>query len=189
MLHTYKTALKYTWIGLLILTLVLYFVFPSWFTIAAFKAVCNENQSLVLLMYCALVLLRSIIFIPSTAVLILGLALYPNDLWFLLVINMIGIVLGSLFLYAAGKIFTPDHFFSKKTARRFPAIKEKINQHGFWIVLGWSFFPVVPTDLICFVAGATRMKVVTFLTAMFLGELVLVCIYLFTGKGIMDWIF
>lgn len=189
MLQTYKSILRILWIGLLATTLVLYLCFPSWFTVEAFNETINANETQVLLAYCLLVLIRSVLFIPSTAVLILGIALYPDQLWFLLGINMIGIIVGALLIYGAGKVFTPDHFFQKKAAKRIPAIKEKINQHGFWIVLGWSFFPFVPTDLICFVAGATRMKLFKFLTALFLGELVLVSIYLFTGKSIMDWIF
>lgn len=101
---------------------------------------------------------------------------------------MIGILIGSSFIYGAGRFFTDDNFFSAKHQEKLPIIKDKINQHGFWIVLGWSFFPLVPTDLVCYVAGSTHMKFIKFITALFIGEFILVSIYLYTGKGIFEWL-
>ena len=100
-----------------------------------------------------------------------------------------GIIFGATLLFLAGNYFTPEQFFSEKKIKSLPKIKEKINQHGFWIVLGWSFFPFVPTDLICYVVGATKMNYWKFIIALFLGELLLVAIYIWTGKGIIDLIF
>lgn len=180
---------KYVWVILLVTSLTLYFCFPQYFSAKYFKENLNYNATIILWCYVLFTCVRSIFFIPSTAVLILGIALYPDSFAFLLYINMLGILIGAILLYLAGNYFTPEQFFSEKKIKSLPKIKDKINTHGFGIVLGWSFFPLVPTDLICFVSGATRMNFFKFITAMFLGELVLVTIYLWTGKGIIDLIF
>lgn len=139
--------------------------------------------------YVVFALLRALVFIPSTVVLVLGIALFPDQFWFLLIVNMLGILAGASLIYAAGKFFTSDDFFSAKHQKKLPVIKEKINRYGFWIVLGWSFFPFVPTDLICYVSGATHMRYIKFLGAVFVGELFLVSLYLTTGQGLFELIF
>ncbi len=100
-----------------------------------------------------------------------------------------GILLGASMIYYAGKLFTAEDFFSEKHQKKLPLIKDKINAHGFWIVLAWSFFPLVPTDLVCYISGATRMKYLKFILAVFLGELVLVSTYLYAGKSLFELIF
>jgi uncharacterized membrane protein YdjX (TVP38/TMEM64 family) len=182
----YKTVLKYVWVILLVTSLAVYFSFPELFTAKFLSESLNNNATLVLWCYILFTCIRPIFFIPSTAALILGIALYPDSFTFLLFINMTGIIIGAILLYFAGSYFTPEQFFNEKRAKSLPKIKEKINKHGFGIVLCWSFFPLVPTDLICFVSGATKMKFTKFIVAMFIGELLLVSIYLWTGKGIME---
>lgn len=159
------------------------------FTIEGFKAFFHENQNSILVGYVILILLRSLFFIPSTVVLVLGMALFPNAFWFLLFINMIGILFGSTLIYLAGKLFTEEDFFSAKHQKKLPKIKEKINEYGFWIVLVWSFFPLVPTDLVCYISGATHMKYFKFITAVLIGEVILVSTYLLTGESLYAWLF
>ncbi len=50
------------------------------------------------------------------------------------------------------------------------------------IIIGWSFFPLVPTDVICYVCGALRANFVKILLAILIdkGD----CgIYIFFGDG------
>lgn len=158
------------------------------FTSEGFRSFFHENQTSILVGYLFLVLFRSLFFIPATVVLVLGMALYQNEFWFLLVVNMLGILFGSSLIYLAGKLFTAEDFFSAKHQKKLSKIKEKINEYGFWIVLGWSFFPLVPTDLVCYISGATHMKYFKFIVAVFLGEVILVSTYLYTGESLFSWI-
>jgi uncharacterized membrane protein YdjX (TVP38/TMEM64 family) len=52
-----------------------------------------------------------------------------------------------------------------------------MNLKGFWLVVGWSMFPFVPTDAICYVAGTLRMHVGKFAAGVALGELPIVAFY------------
>lgn len=185
----YKTALKYVWLTLLVTILLLYLINPSAFSVEGFKSFFRDNETYITLGYVVFVLIRSVFFVPATAVLILGIALFPDSFWFLLILNMIGIVIGSTLIYYAGKLFTAEDFFSAKHQEKLPIIKQKINDYGFWIVLLWSFFPLVPTDLVCYLSGATHMKYLKFIVAVFIGELILVSAYLWTGESLFRWLF
>lgn len=188
-LKKYKTGLKYVWLSLLVTILLIYLFNRDAFTIEGFTSFFKHNESAIWIGYVVLVMIRSLFFIPATAVLILGMALYQDAFWFLLIVNMLGVLIGSALIYGAGKIFTAEDFFSEKHQQKLPIVKEKINQYGFWIVLGWSFFPLVPTDLVCYISGATNMKFLKFITAVFIGELILVTAYLYTGESLFKLIF
>ncbi|CAG5084159.1 hypothetical protein CRYO30217_02393 [Parvicella tangerina] len=185
----YKTALKYVWVSLLVTILIIYLLQPTAFSIEGFTSFFRDNETAILIGYVLLVLIRSIFFIPATVLLILGMALYPEAFWFLLMVNMIGILIGATVIYIAGKLFTEDDFFSAKHQAKLPVVKKKINEYGFWIVLLWSFFPLVPTDLVCYISGATHMKYFKFISAVFIGEVILVSTYLYTGKSLFEWLF
>lgn len=185
-MRKYQLILKWTWICLLTATIVMYFVQPHWFHSGKTADWIRTHEENMRLVYILFVLLRFVLFIPSTVAIIIGIALFPDEPYFLLTINMIGILLGSYALYLAGRTFTPDDFFSTRKRKSLPWVKEKLNAHGFYIVLVWSFFPLVPTDLMCFVAGTTKMDRFKFLSAMFIGELILVYVYIFTGKALFD---
>ena len=67
----------------------------------------------------------------------------------------------------------------------------KKNMHGnrsFWIIAGWSFFPLVPTDLICYVAGMVRLPFRKVVGPLMVGEIPLVTIYVYLGSEFGDWL-
>lgn len=189
MMARYRKFVQYFWLSLIVALLVTYLIRPELFSLERIGQWIQEQDQFAKTIYIVIVLIRSAFFIPSTYPLLLGLLLFPNELVFLLIVNMLGIMGGASLLYFAARFFTPEDFFSEKRLKSLPKIKEKINKHGFTIVLLWSFFPLVPTDLICFVAGATNMKYLKFATAVFIGEVVLVSVYLYTGKELMDFVF
>ena len=45
-----------------------------------------------------------------------------------------------------------------------------MRRRGLAIVVGWSVFPFVPTDAICYVAGTLRMPIGRFLLGVTLGK-------------------
>jgi uncharacterized membrane protein YdjX (TVP38/TMEM64 family) len=46
----------------------------------------------------------------------------------------------------------------------------------------------VPTDAVCYVAGVAKMPLRKILTALLLGELPLVAVYVFLGAEIGEWL-
>lgn len=185
----YKLILKIIWLVLIAFAITCFFVFPDYFDAHFLREQLQENEILIAIIYITLTCIRSLFFIPSTVFVILGLALYPTEPIFVIIINLIGVLIGGMLLYGAAHFFTDDALFSNKKQQKLTSITTKMKQYGFPIVLVWSFFPAVPTDIICYVAGAIRMKISYFLSGLLIGETILISIYVYSGKGILDWLF
>ena len=71
--------------------------------------------------------------------------------------------------------------FERTHARRVRWLEQQMNQKGFWLVVGWSAFPFVPTDVICYVAGTLRMHLGKFAAGVALGEVPIVGFYVWAG--------
>ena len=92
-----------------------------------------------------------------------------------------GIVVSALLIYFFFEFLGLGELFERTHATRVRWLKEQMNRKGFWLVVGWSAFPFVPTDVICYVAGTLRMHVRTFAAGVALGELPLVAFYVWAG--------
>jgi len=176
-------------LALILIAITLFILYPESFTAENLKEVLNDNSSLILVAFVVLSCIRAVFFLPSTLFVLMGTVLYPDEPIFVLVISMIGILIGASLVYKAASLLTPEQLLSGKNLTRLEGVHNKMEKYGFSIVLLWSFFPAVPTDLICYVAGTIKMSFWKFIFAVFLGELILVSIYIWTGKGIIDLVF
>lgn len=179
-----KKYVRLVWIALILIGLMLFFLHPEWFTKDGLSTFVKENSSNVWLTYLVICLVRGIFLLPSTPFVLAGIILFPDSPWLVFWISMIGIMATATYLYFASKFLEFDKLFGEKHSQKKEKIIGKLNQHGFWIVLGWSFFPLVPTNLICYVAGSIRMNFLKYFTAIFIGEAILVGIYVFIGEKI-----
>lgn len=185
----FKNSIRIFWLLLMVGGLTSYIMYPEFFTAEILKSVLHNNASLILSVYIFLSCIRALLLLPSTIFVLMGTALYPENPWFVLSISMIGIVLGATLIYFSSKVLTPDQLFKGKNLSKMEGVHKKMEKYGFVIVLFWSFFPMVPTDLICFVAGTTRMTFWKFISALFIGEFILVILYIWTGKALLDILF
>jgi uncharacterized membrane protein YdjX (TVP38/TMEM64 family) len=55
------------------------------------------------------------------------------------------------------------------------------------IVIAWSFFPLAPTDLVCYVCGALKVDLKKCLMGVALGEGAICAIYIFIGDQALAW--
>ena len=185
----FKKYLRWTWIVLILIAVTLFLIYPNSFTAESLKTILNDNSSLILLAFIVLSCIRALFFLPSTLFVLMGTVLYPDEPVFVLFVSMIGILIGASLVYKAASILTPEQLFSGKNLTRMEGVRSKMEKYGFSIVLLWSFFPAVPTDLICYVAGTIKMSFWKFILAVFLGEIVLVSIYIWSGKSIIELLF
>lgn len=185
----FKKYLRWTWIVLILIAVTLFLIYPNSFTAESLKTILNDNSSLILLAFIVLSCIRALFFLPSTLFVLMGTVLYPDEPVFVLIVSMIGILIGASLVYKAASILTPEQLFRGKNLTRMQGVRSKMEKYGFSIVLLWSFFPAVPTDLICYVAGTIKMSFWKFILAVFLGEIVLVGIYIWSGKSIIELLF
>ncbi len=185
----FRNFFRFIWLILIVSVLIHYGLYSSTYTADTLQSYFNSNSTNIFYAYVCLSLVRSFFFLPSTIFVIMGVVLYPNQPFLVLFISMSGILVGATWVYFSARILKIEQLFSKKNQARLKNVRYKIQKHGFLIVIGWSFFPPVPTDLICYVAGYAQMKFLKFIAALLIGELFLVSIYVWTGKGIFQLVF
>jgi uncharacterized membrane protein YdjX (TVP38/TMEM64 family) len=183
-----KKGLRWLWVTLVILSLSVYFFYPNSFSPSSIQLFLGSNATVILTSYIFSSSIRALLLLPSTIFVLLGIALYPNEPFFVLFVSLLGIQIGATLMYYSASFLTPIALLGKR-AHKITLVEEKMKKYGFWIILFWSFFPAVPTDLICFVAGSTKYNYWKFFFAVLIGESILVSIYVFTGSELMELIF
>ena len=177
------------WILLIVLGLGTYLIHPEWFTTEAIGGFIVTYKRHMLLVYFLISVARGIFLIPSTPFVMTGAALFPLDPWTVLVISMVGVMSGTAFIFYFTEFLGLDKPIQKRFGKKMEKVSLKMEKYGFWIVLAWAFFPIVPTDLVAYTAGITKMSPWKFFLGIFLGELPLVTFYVFTGQALGEWLF
>ncbi len=172
---------------LLVVCLTLYLVYPNKFAPQEIAAFLREFHGSIWLVYLAMSALRGITLLPSTPLVIAGAMIFPDQLLWVFVVSMTGIALSSTMIYYFSEFLGFDEFFENKN----PALAEKLKRKmehplGFLFVAGWAFFPFVPTDLVCYLAGTIRMSFIKFIAAILVGESILCYFYVFLGGSLIN---
>ncbi len=185
-----KKIIYLIWL-LAILGIIIFFILnPSSFTAENIAEFLKEFENQAIVIYILLSLARGLFLIPSTPFVLAGAILFPHMPWTIFTISMMGVLFGSSAIY----FFSDLLGFSEKLEKKYPKQIQKWQRRlnspkSIWIVIAWSFFPFVPTDLICYVAGIVKMPYRFLLAGVFIGEAVLVYFYVFLGVGIYEYCF
>ena len=182
MLRTGKKIFYILWGVLLIYFLYCYVQNPAIFSVEYLKGFISSYNDQILLVYIILSIVRGFFLIPSTPFVIVGALLFPDRLLLVLLISMIGIMLSATALYYFSDMLGFSEYLEKKYPNKVKKWESKLqSSKATWLVLGWSFFPLVPTDIICYVAGIIKMPYKYMFTGVFVGEIILVSFYIYSG--------
>lgn len=164
-----------------------YLMYPQAFTATNIAAFLSTFEGGIWLIYLTLSVLRGFTLLPSTPLVIAGTLLFPMQPFAVLAISITGILLSSAMIYFFSDYLGFSDFFENHKPELNHRMKTKLEHPaGFAFVALWAFFPLVPTDLVCYVAGTTRMNFFKFIAAIFAGEIVLCVIYIFSGSYLLD---
>lgn len=172
------------WIALVVMWSVLYAVRPDLLEPERMVATLRASGQWVLVGYIALSCLRPFTLIPSTVLIVVGTLLFPDRSWFVMISSLGGVVLSALLIYYFFEFLGIGALFERRYAPRVRWLERQMQQKGFWLVVGWSMFPFVPTDVICYVAGTLRMPVGKFAAGVALGELPVVAFYVLATSAL-----
>ena len=136
----------------------------------------------VLLGYVVLNVVRAFTLVPSTVLIIAGTLLFPDRPWFVMSSSLGGVVVSAVLIYYFFDYLGLGALFERRHAARVRWLEKQMARRGFWLVTGWSAFPFVPTDVICYVAGTLRMPVARFAAGVALGELPIVAFYVWATR-------
>lgn len=99
---------------------------------------------------------------------------------------MTGILFSAYIIYNFSDLLGLDDYFASNVKNQ--KIRSMIEKYGFYAVAFWSFFLVLPTDLICYIAWAVRMNLYKFLGAVALGEGFIIGIFIYGWKDALSFL-
>ena len=77
---------------------------------------------------------------------------------------MLGIIFSAVLIYEFSDMMGFDEMFARHAGS--DRVKNAIEKYGFYAITLWSFVPIVPTDLICYIAGTVRYSFWKFVLAL-----------------------
>jgi uncharacterized membrane protein YdjX (TVP38/TMEM64 family) len=136
--------------------------------------------------YIALGAVRGFTLVPSTTLVLAALPfMAPGPL---LACTVLGIMLSSTSIYYFSAALRINERLAKKHPEQVARITDLVNRYELPIIIGWSFFPLAPTDLICYVCGVLRVRFWKFLVGVTLGEGAICAVYIYGGDHLLRWI-
>jgi uncharacterized membrane protein YdjX (TVP38/TMEM64 family) len=150
-----------------------------------FRDVAASSLLLGYAVYLALGCVRGFTLIPAANLVLLAIPIFPPLP--LLVLTLVGILVSSASIYAfAGSLHLAEYFETKHAAA-VARVRAALARNPTTIVMVWSFFPLAPTDLICYVCGAMRISFRRFMLGVLVGEGAICALYIFAGRGLWDY--
>ena len=167
-------------VWLLVIAAALYcYIFERAFIQSQLQNALSASALIAAAIYLLLGSVRAFTLVPSTFLVIVGLPFLPP--WRLLGLTLIGILISSSLIYW----FADELHLAQEIERKYPAqiarLKKLLQQYEMPIIIGWSFFPLLPTDVICYVCGALEIDYKKFLLGVAIGEGTICAIYIYLG--------
>ena len=175
-------ALTYAWGVVILGVAALWIAQPERFSEAAVASTLAAWGAWSFVGYVLLSMLRGVALVPSTPVVLAGGILFPDAIWLVLVVSMLGIVLSATLLYRFPGYGGYDAWLESKHPEQIARLRvHLVKPRAQWFVALWAVTPVVPTDLICYVAGLVGMPFRRMIIGIVIGELPLVTAYILLG--------
>jgi uncharacterized membrane protein YdjX (TVP38/TMEM64 family) len=182
---SHRKAVMALWIALLIGAFYLYAFHRDALQALLLRA-AESPPAWVYVVYLALGCIRGFTLIPATYLVVAGmLVLPPLPLYAL---TMIGVIISSAAVYYFAEAMHFDEFFERRYGPQVAKLRAVIRKRELPIVIAWSFFPIAPTDLVCYVCGALRVDVKKCLLGVTVGEGAICAIYIFLGRGALSFL-
>ncbi len=177
-----KKAIRSIWV-LIILSSATYFFFnQDILNENVIKEFISEYQSYGLVILLLLHILRGLLLFPAMPLIVVGGLLYPSSSFLVLMISLVGIAISSSMIYFLSEELNFKESFNQDS-KTYIKIKNLLSsKFGFFYILGWAFIPVVPTDLVSFIAGTMKISYWKYISALMLGALIL-CVFTIYGSG------
>lgn len=175
------------WGAVILFCLASLLIYPQAFTAANIAGFLLRFEGEIWLVYLTLSALRGFTLLPSTPLVIAGTLIYPDQPFLVLAVSLAGILVSSGMIYYFSELLGFSEYFESHKPELIDRIHRRLEHPaGVLFVAGWAFFPLVPTDAVCYVAGTARMNFFKFISAVLIGELILCSVYIFLGGSLMS---
>ena len=149
----------------------------------------NSLGPAALLVYVLLCLCRAALLLPATPFVLAGGVVFSAQPLLVFAVSMAGIAAGALLVYSFPSVGGYRDLLEQKFPHRIGQLKARMqHRHVYWFIAGWSAFPLVPTDAVCYAAGIARLSAARMVAAVLAGELPIVAFYVIAGVGLGEWL-
>ncbi|MDD9959367.1 MAG: VTT domain-containing protein [Gammaproteobacteria bacterium] len=177
------------WLAIVAIVLLMLLVNPELVSRESISEFLSGLGTLALLVYILVSLTRAALMIPSTPFVLAGAISFPDMPIVVWIISAAGVVVGAFLVYSFPSFGSYDEYLEEKYPDKIAFLKEKMQgNYAFWIIAGWAFFPLVPTDAVCYVAGMAKMSYKKMIIPLLVGQLPLATVYIFLGTEIGEWL-
>ena len=174
----FKRKTFIVWVLVVAVVLTLYLTYQDRIDVDWIRGVVHDNRFLITPFYLLILSSLGLIFIPSTPFAIAGVFLFNPPLAYFL--NLVGIITSSTIVYHFAEFLGLREGFETKYPGRTEKVQRALDRKELPIIIGWSFFPVVPTDLIIYVASTLKIPLWKCLLGVLIGEGALNAFYIFS---------
>jgi uncharacterized membrane protein YdjX (TVP38/TMEM64 family) len=123
--------------------------------------------------------IRGFTLIPATTLIVAALPFFPPGPLF--VLTLTGIIISSASVYLFAEALNLEELLARRHQRRFDRLKAALQKYELPVIIGWSFFPLAPTDLICYACGVLEVDFRKCVLGVAIGEGIICAIYIFLG--------
>jgi uncharacterized membrane protein YdjX (TVP38/TMEM64 family) len=166
------------WLLFVAVVLTLYWTHQDQVDVELIRGMVEEHRALVIPAYLLLLSLLGLTFIPSTPFAIAGVFLFDPTAAYLL--NLVGIITSSTIVYHFARFLGLHLAFEARYPSQTERVRKALSRKELPIIVGWSFFPAVPTDLIIYVASTLKVPLWKCLLGVLVGEGCLNAFYIFS---------
>lgn len=174
----FKKKTFLAWLVFVATVLTLYFTHRDVLDVELVRALVDENMAVVVPVYLGVLSLLGLTFIPSTPFAIAGVFLFsPGTAYFL---NLLGIITSSTIVYHFARFLGIGRALEDRYPQKARRVREALAHKELPIIVGWSFFPAVPTDLMIYIASSLRVPLWKCILGVLMGEGALNAFYIFS---------
>lgn len=127
--------------------------------------------------------LRPFTLVPGTFPVVVAMPFF--DPWVLTGLTLICIAVSSAICYWFAEAIHMDEFVEQKYPQHISRLKSLLQRYQLPIIIGWSFFLFLPTDVLCYVCGSLKIDFKKFLLGIMIGEGTVYAIYIFVGAWLL----
>jgi len=174
----FKRKTFIAWLILVAVAITLYLTHRETLDVEVIRGLVDKNRAVVIPVYLGVLSLLGLTFIPSTPFAIGGVLLFSPELAYSL--NLVGIITSSTIVYHFARFLGLGALFESRYPRQTQKVQAGLRRKELPIIIGWSFFPVVPTDLIIYVGSTLSIPLWKCLLGVLIGEGTLNAFYIFS---------
>lgn len=177
----------FIWVFIVFSLFSLYIFYPNFFEPQNLEKIFVHNLIISFGIYFILGTLRGLVSFPTTPMVLAGALIFP--LWPFFILSLICIISSSIIAYYLSEYLGFDTYFKSKYPKRLQRLKKALGKSDIFIIIGWGFFPFVPTDMICYASKIMNVPLWKCLLGLLIGKGALCAIYIFGGGNIFQILF